>query len=110
MTLSCVERGRAWDAAEDILVVMVLTSLSASAGPLGTLTDSTGTEGSVATAVIELFACNEAVEFRTGREATGAVALVFIKDAGVAFEFIELAKLGYGVVFASPKGAGLFAE
>lgn len=36
--------------------------------------------------------------------------MVFIKDAAVAVEFIELAKLEYGVVFASPKGAGLFAE
>lgn len=45
-----------------------------------------------------------------GREATGAIALVFIKGAAVALKFIELAKLEYGVVYASPKGAGLFAE
>ena len=67
---------------------------------LGALTDSTEDE---------LFECNEAVEFSIGREATSAVALVFIKDAAVAVEPIELAMLEYGVVFARPKGAGWFA-
>ena len=112
VTLPCVERNRGADATEVVLagVVMALTALLAWTGPLGALTDVTGDDGTVALAAIELLECNEVVEFKIGREATGAVALVFIKDAAVAVESIELAKLEYGVVFASPKGAGLFVE
>ena len=109
--LPCVERDIAADAIILFLagVVTPLTALSASFGTLGALTDDTENEDNVAPAASEPFECNEAVEFRIGREATGAVALVFVKDSAVAVELIELAKLEYGVVFARPNGAGWFA-
>ena len=107
VTLSC----RAPDATVVVVanVFMALTALLASIGTLGVITDSTDDEGNAATAVIEMFECKEAVEFRIGREATGAVALVFIKDAVVVVEPTRLAMLEYGVVFARPNGAGWFA-
>ena len=111
VTLSCVERDRAPDATAVVVanVFTALTALLASIGTLGALTDGMEDEGKVAPAVIELFECEEAVEFSIGREATGAVALVFIKDTAVVVEPIELAMLEDGVVFARPKGAGWFA-
>ena len=92
-----------------VVTLTALTTLLALIGMLGALTDCTDDEDNVAPAAIELFECEEAVEFTIGREAAGAVALVFIKDAAVIVGPIGLAMLEYGVVFARPKGAGWFA-